>query len=154
MPFEEYIRLRKDGYVISTDAHRLDLDLIHGFLREAYWCRGIPREVVERSIEHSLSFGLYSPTGAQVGLARVVTDFAVFAYLSDVFVLPPHRGRKLGVWLVESVMMHPGLQSLRRFALATADAHALYSRFGFGSPSEPKVHMMIERSAEQLWGGT
>jgi predicted N-acetyltransferase YhbS len=146
-----YCRERDDGYVVSTDRSRLDLDLIHGFLREAYRSPGVPREVVERSIEHSLPFGLYAGTGEQVGFARVVTDFAVFAYLGDVFVLPAHRRRGLGAWLVESVLAHPGLQSLRRFALATADAHRLYARFGFGAPATPEIHMMIERSPDELW---
>ncbi|HEU4656818.1 MAG TPA: GNAT family N-acetyltransferase [Capillimicrobium sp.] len=124
------------GYEISTDPARLDLDVIHGFLRTAYWSPGVAREVVERSIANSIPFGLYAPDGAQAGFARVVTDRAVFAYLGDVFVLPEHRGRGLGVWLVETVLAHPDLQGLRRFHLATADAHGLYARFGF-RPADP-----------------
>lgn len=124
------------GYEISTDPARLDLDAIHGFLRTAYWSQGVAREVVERSIAHSLPFGLYAPDGAQAGFARVISDRAVFAYVGDVFVLPDHRGRGLGVWLVETMLAHPELQGLRRWHLATADAHALYARFGF-APSDP-----------------
>lgn len=119
------------GYEISTDPARLDLDVVHGFLREAYWSPGVSREIVERSIAHSIPFGLYAPGGAQAGFARVVSDRAVFAYLGDVFVLPEHRGRGLGVWLVQTILEHPELQGLRRFHLATADAHGLYERFGF-----------------------
>jgi GNAT superfamily N-acetyltransferase len=148
---EWFTRERMDGYVVSTDASRLDMDIIHGFLLQAYWSRGVPRDVVERSIANSLPFGLYSPSGAQVGFARVVTDRAVVAYLGDVFVLPEHRGRGLGVWLVESVMEHPDLQGLRRFSLATTDAHGLYARFGFGPPSNPEILMTIERSPHELW---
>jgi GNAT superfamily N-acetyltransferase len=120
------------GYEISTDPARLDLDLIHRFLsREAYWSPGVPRDVVERALANSLCFGLFAPGGAQAGFARAVTDRATFAYLADVFVLPEHRGRGLGVWLVETVLAHPDLQGLRRIELATVDAHGLYERFGF-----------------------
>ncbi|HEY8584386.1 MAG TPA: GNAT family N-acetyltransferase [Capillimicrobium sp.] len=124
------------GYEISTDPARLDLGAIHAFLTTAYWSPGVSRETVERSIAHSIPFGLYAPDGAQAGFARVVSDRAVFAYLGDVYVLPEHRGRGLGVWLVETVLAHPELQGLRRFHLATADAHGLYERFGF-RPADP-----------------
>ena len=131
------------GYEISTDPARLDLDVIHGFLREAYWSPGVSRAVVERSIEHSIPFGLYAPGGAQVGFARVISDRAVFAYLGDVFVLPEHRGHGLGVWLVQTILEHPELQGLRRFHLATADAHGLYERFGF-RPADPAMEMDLK----------
>jgi len=121
---------RRDGYVISTDRARLDREAIWRFLRTSYWAADVPRDVIERSIEHSLAFGLYAPEGAQAGFARVVTDRARFAWLADVFVLPAHRGRGLGVWLVESVLAHRELAGLS-FVLATADAHGLYERFGF-----------------------
>ena len=129
---------REDGYEVATDPQRLDLDAIHGFLVDAYWCAGIPREKLERAIAGSLPFGLYAPDGAQAGFARVVTDRATFAYLADVFVLQPHRGRGLGVWLVERIVAHPDLQGLRRFHLATADAHGLYARFGFLPHPQPE----------------
>jgi GNAT superfamily N-acetyltransferase len=122
---------RRGEYAISTDPTRLDVDLIHDFLaRRSYWAQEVPRQVVERSIDHALCFGLYAPA-AQVGFARVVTDYAVFAYLGDVFVIESHRGRGLGTWLVETVIGCPELQGLRRWDLATNDAHELYRRFGF-----------------------
>jgi GNAT superfamily N-acetyltransferase len=122
---------RRGDYLISTDPSRLDIEGLHRFLsEEAYWSPGVPREVVERSIEHSLNFGLYRGDD-QVGFARVVTDYATFAWLADVFVLEPHRSRGLGKWLVETVVSHPDLIPLRRWILATADAHGVYERFGF-----------------------
>jgi GNAT superfamily N-acetyltransferase len=120
-----------NGYEISTDRDRLDVDYIHAFLTTSYWSPGVSREIVERAIAGSMCFGLYAPDGAQAGFARVVTDHATFAYLADVFVGEEHRGRGLGVWLVRTVLEHPDLQGLRRWMLATADAHDLYSRFGF-----------------------
>jgi GNAT superfamily N-acetyltransferase len=141
----------RDGYTISTDAARLDRDLIHGFLRAAYWSPNVPREVVERSIDNSLVFGLYDARGAQVGFARAVTDRAVFAYIADVFVLEEHRGRGLGVWLVETMLAHPHLQGLRRVALGTMDAHSLYRRFGF-EPANAEILMTLDRSSTELYG--
>jgi GNAT superfamily N-acetyltransferase len=138
---------RRGGYTISTDRSRLDLDLVHRFLSEdAYWSPGVARDLVERSIENSLCFGLYDVEG-QVGFARVVTDRAAFAYLADVFVLPDHRGRGLGKWLVETVLSHPDLQGVRRFFLGTADAHSLYERYGF-RPVDPQ-RMMERRLTHQ-----
>lgn len=121
----------RDGFTISTDPARLDLDVIHAFLIHSYWAEGIPRGVVTRGIEHSLNFGLYAPDGAQIGFARAITDRATFAYLGDVFVLEKWRGRGLGLWLVECVLAHPDLQGLRRWMLVTRDAHGIYERFGF-----------------------
>ena len=125
----------RDGYEISTDAARLDRDAVWEFLRTSYWASGLPRTVVDRSIDHALAFGLYSPSGDQVGFARVVTDRARFAWLSDVFVLDEHRGRGLGAWLVETVLSHPDLNRTR-VMLGTKDAHGLYERFGF-QPADP-----------------
>jgi GNAT superfamily N-acetyltransferase len=122
---------RKGDYTISDDRARLDMDVIYNFLNESsYWARGRSRARVERSIEHSLPFGLYKGDG-QVGFARVVTDYATFAWLADVFVLDSERGRGLGAWLVEAVMAHPELGGVRRWLLATHDAQELYRRFGF-----------------------
>jgi GNAT superfamily N-acetyltransferase len=133
---------RKGSYVISTERDRLDLDLIHKFLSEdAYWSPGVSKDVVRRTIENSLCFGMYR-AAEQVGFGRVVTDRAAIAYLADVFVLPDHRGRGLGKWLVETILSHPDLQSLRRFFLGTADAHSLYERHGF-RPIDPS--RMMER---------
>ena len=133
---------RRGDLVISTDPARLDVAMIHEFLaRRSYWAQEIPPELVRRSIEHALCFGLHAPEG-QVGFARVVTDYAVFAYLGDVFVLESHRGRGLGAWLVETVLACPELQGLRRWDLATLDAHELYRRFGF---READAARMMER---------
>jgi len=126
-------------YTITTDPSRLDLDVIHGFLTHSYWAAGRSRERVALSLQHSLPFGLYH-RGGQVGFARVVTDYVVVAYLSDVFVLEAHRGRGLGVWLVECTLAVPELRHLRRWILGTRDAHGLYRRFGFVEP-DPGVLM-------------
>jgi len=132
------------GYTISTDPTRMDLDAIHAYLSRSYWAEGVPREIVERSLLGSLAFGLFHG-GAQVGLARVVTDRATFAYLCDVYVLEEHQRRGLGRRLIETVMAHPDLQGLRRFSLVTRDAHALYSTFGFSALASPGGHMEIVR---------
>jgi GNAT superfamily N-acetyltransferase len=131
-------------YRISTDPALLDIDVIHGFLRDSYWSPGIPRPIVARAIEHSLNFGLYEER-RQVGFARVCTDRSTFAYLMDVFVLPEHRGRGLSVWLMETVMQHPDLQNMRIFRLATRDAHGLYEKVGFTRIANPDVMMEINR---------
>lgn len=144
----------RDGYEISCDPARLDLDVVHGFLsREAYWSPGVSRDVVSRAIDGSLCFGLFAPDGAQAGFARVVTDRATFAWLADVFVLAEHRGRGLGVWLVEAVLAHADLRAVRRITLATSDAHALYERFGFEPPPDPERSMELRRSPEEVYGG-
>jgi GNAT superfamily N-acetyltransferase len=129
-----------DAIVVSTDPARLDLDVIHGFLKSAYWCEGLPREVIERAIRHSLCFGLYD-AGRQVGFARVITDRATYAYLADVFVLESHRGRGLSKRLMQAIVAHPDLQGLRRWSLLTRDAHGLYAQFGFQPLSQPERHM-------------
>ena len=121
----------RDEYSISSDRSRLDLNLIHNYLsNESYWASGRSREVVARSIENSLPFGIYRGD-EQVGFARVVTDYATFAWVADVFVLPAHRGRGLSKWLMEIIIAHPQLQGFRRWVLSTRDAHGLYERFGF-----------------------
>src|SRR6185369_452919 len=121
----------RDDYTISTDRSRLDLDLIHHYLSsESYWATGRAREVVQRSIENSLPFGIYHGTD-QVGFARIVTDYATFAWVADVFVLPAHRGRGLSKWLMEVMIAHPQLQGFRRWVLSTKDAQGLYERYGF-----------------------
>src|SRR5215469_18411989 len=117
-------------YLVSTDPARLDLDVIHSYLAGSYWAEGIPRELVARSIENSLCFGVFRGED-QVGFARVVSDYATFAYIGDVFILAQHRGRGLGKFLMECVMKHPELQGLRRWSLVTRDAHGLYKQFGF-----------------------
>jgi len=140
------VEFRRGEFVISTDPARLDLDVIHEFLTNSYWAKGIPRDVVARSIEHALCFGVYDVNGVQVGFARVVSDFATVAYLGDVFVLEPYRGRGLGKWLMECVVQHPALQGLRRWILLTRDAHGLYSQFGFTPLKAPESYMELHRA--------
>ena len=128
---------KRDSLTVSTDRARLDRGAIHEFLRGSYWAKGIPRELVDRAIDNSLCFGLYDGDRL-VGFARVITDSTTFAYLSDVFVLESHRGRGLGTWFMETVLSHPDLQNLRRWMLATADAHGLYRKVGFTALSKPE----------------
>ena len=132
-----------EGYLISTDPAKLDINVIHQYLsKESYWAQNIPLDVVERSINNSFCFGVYY-NNEQVGLARLITDKATFAYLCDVFVLEESRGNGLSKWLMQNIMAHPDLQGLRRWSLATADAHGLYSQFGFTPVSKPEVWMEI-----------
>jgi GNAT superfamily N-acetyltransferase len=132
------------GYEICCDVERLDVSAIHAFLVGSYWARDIPLEVVERALRGSLCFGLFH-AGEQVGLARVVTDRATFAYLCDVYVLEAHRGRGLASWLVSQVLAHPELQGVRRCLLATRDAHALYAKLGFEPLDDAPKFMQIRR---------
>ena len=124
-------------FAISTEPSRLDYELIHDFLsHHSYWAKGRSLEKVRRSIENSLSFGIYKGN-QQVGFARVVTDYATFAWLADVFVLEEYQGQGLAQWLMEVIVAHPDLQGFRRWLLATRDAHELYRRFGFSELGEP-----------------
>ena len=140
MPIE-FIR---GEYMISTDRNRLDIASIHAFLAQSYWAENIPRAVVERAISNSLCFGLFHEMD-QVGFSRVITDKATFAYLADVYILEEHRGKGLSKWLMEVIIGLKDLQGLRRFALATKDAHGLYRQFGFEPLADPKVMMEILR---------
>ncbi len=133
-------RWNRDEFEVDTDPARLDLEVVHGYLRRSYWAERIPREVVESSIRGSLCFGLYR-NGTQIGFARVVSDRATFAWLCDVFVLEEWRGHGLGQWLVECAVAHPDLQGLRRFLLATRDAHGVYERLGFTPLAKPEAYM-------------
>jgi len=137
---------RRGKFLISTDPARLDLDVIHGFLTNSYWAKGIPRDVVSRSIEHSLCFGVYDGEGAQVGFARIVSDFATVAYLGDVFVLESHRGHGLSKWMMECILQHRALQGLRRWILLTRDGHGLYRQSGFTALKSPESYMELHRS--------
>ena len=131
-------------YTISTDRSRIDVPAVHAFLSQTYWSPGIPESVVRRAIAGAICFGIYH--GAhQVGFARVITDRATYAYLSDVYVLEAHRGRGLSKWLMEVIMAHPSLQGLRRFSLSTRDAHGLYTQFGFQVVANPERQMEIMR---------
>ncbi len=131
------------GFIISTDKSLLDADLIYRFLdQDSYWSQGIPREKVLKAMENSLCFGVYQHK-QQVGFSRVVTDKATFAYLADVFILPEFRGLGLSKWLMQTIIAHPDLQGLRRWSLATADAHGLYAQFGFTPLSRTERWMEI-----------
>jgi GNAT superfamily N-acetyltransferase len=131
-------------YVFSTDPSRLDRDLIHRFLSEdSYWAKGVTREAVERSIEHSMPFGVYAGD-EQVGFARVITDRATFAWIADVFVVEKHRGHGIGKLLMSEILGHPDLQDMRRWFLGTADAHGLYEQFGFRGIQFPQRFMALE----------
>jgi N-acetylglutamate synthase-like GNAT family acetyltransferase len=135
---------QQDNYIITDNREDLDLDIIHGFLRESYWARGIPRALVETAVANSLCFGVYH-SARQVGFARAITDRATFAYLGDVFILPDWRGRGLAAWLVTCILAHPELQGVRRILLATSDAHGLYRGCGFAALKEPGKFMEIVR---------
>jgi GNAT superfamily N-acetyltransferase len=168
LPIVEY---RHGDFHLSSDRALLDLDLIHNFLTNCYWAKGIPKDTVARSIEHSLCFGIYDESDArlpspaesprpfgklragygerktvQVGFARVISDFATIAYLGDVFVVESHRGRGLGKWLMECIMQHPALQGLRRWILLTRDAHDLYATVGFTPLKVPERYMELHRA--------
>jgi len=156
-----HVRWRDGEFMVSDERGLLDLDVIHGYLLRSYWAENIPREVVERSIAGSLCFGLYHlgesrpQDGAgvsapaprtQIGFARTVTDCATFAYLADVFVLEQWRGRGLSKLMMRSLMAHPQLQGLRRWMLATADAHGLYRQFGFDAQADPgRIMEIVDR---------
>jgi GNAT superfamily N-acetyltransferase len=132
---------RKGEYLISTDNARIDIPFVFDFLSKiSYWAKGRSLEVVERSLKNSLNFGVFS-NDQQVGFARVVTDYATFAWIADVFIISGHRGHGLGKWLIEVITAHPDLQNLRRWLLATRDAHDLYSQFGFARLREPERWM-------------
>ena len=143
------IELARGEYVISTDRSRIDVAAVHAFLTRSYWSPGIPEDTVRRAIAGAICFGIYHGR-AQVGFARVITDQATYAYLADVYVLEAHRGRGLARWLMEVIMSHPALQGLRRFALSTRDAHALYRQFGFEVVANPERQMEIMRRSIYL----
>jgi GNAT superfamily N-acetyltransferase len=146
----------KGEYEIDDDPWRIDLDVVHRFLTTSYWAEGVPRDVVARSVANSLVLGLYQAggqdgQGAQVGLTRVVTDRATFAWVADVFVLPGHRGRGLAHWMIETLLAHPDMAGMRRFMLATSDAHQVYADCGFTPLAAPGRFMEIVRPLRELY---
>lgn len=150
MPYEIH---RPDGHVISDDPARLDMDVIHRFLsEESYWAKGRARAQIERSVAHSLAVAVYAPDGSQAGFAMAVTDRAIFALLSNVFVLPQWRGRGLGEALVRAVLEHPELTSVSRWSLTTNDAHRLYAKFGFALLQPGPTYMELRRQAGAPFG--
>jgi GNAT superfamily N-acetyltransferase len=135
-------RARADGFEFDDDRARIDRDRVYAWISvQSYWSRGIPRETFERAFVGSRPFGIYDPTGGQVGFARVTTDGATIGYLGDVFVEPIHRGKGLSKFLMEAIMGHPELQGFRRWMLVTSDAHALYRQFGFANLAHPERMM-------------
>jgi GNAT superfamily N-acetyltransferase len=134
---------------IDTDKSRLDFAVIHGFLSRSHWAAGIPAEVLRRAIDGSLCFGVYRD-GAQIGFARVVTDYATFAYLADVFVLEAYRNEGIGRKLMAAIQAHPELQGLRRWLLVTRNAQRLYRRCGFSEP--PPLYSVMERVDPDIYG--
>jgi N-acetylglutamate synthase-like GNAT family acetyltransferase len=130
-------------FLISTDRAKLDLDVIHKFLTRSYWAAGIGRATVARSIENSLCFGVYDNSN-QIGFARVISDFATYAYVADVFILEPYRERGLAKELMASIMAHPELQGLRRWSLGTRDAQGLYAQFGFQPVVNTRARTVME----------
>lgn len=137
-------QFNKGAYQISTDKSLLDFEVIHNFLKTSYWSENIPMEIVRSAAQHSLAFGIYLENH-QVGYARIISDFTTFAYLADVFVLESERNKGLSKWLMECVMSIPELQGLRRWSLATRDAHGLYAQFGFSPLKTPESFMEIAR---------
>lgn len=152
MPVSE---VRRGGYAIGTDPQKFDFELIYRYLsEEAYWSKGIAREIVQRAVNYSLCFGVYTGgdgRAPQIGFARVTTDFAKQAYLADVFILRSHRKRNLGKWLVQTILAHPDLQTITTWHLHTRDAQGLYQRYGFGPYTTPEQYMVyypkVERKA-------
>lgn len=124
------MKVTRDRFIITTDKEKLDINIIHSFLSQSYWAEGISKEVISRSIEGSMCFGVFD-NDKQIGFARMITDKATFAYLADVFIVEEYRGLGLSKWLMETIMSHADLQGLRRIMLATRDAHDLYKKFGF-----------------------
>ncbi|RPJ20946.1 MAG: N-acetyltransferase [Chloroflexi bacterium] len=138
----QIIETHRDHFTISTDPARLDNDAIAEMLKRSYWASGRPRERLDRALANSLVFGLYDSDN-QIGLARVVSDYAIFAYLCDVFIHEDYRAHGLGKWLMQTIHSHPDLQGLRRWALVTRDAHGLYEQFGWASLNDPNSWMEI-----------
>ena len=138
------IESQRDHFTISTDPARLDLDAMVDMLSRAYWAVGRPRERTERAIRNSLVFGVYEGE-KQIGMARVVTDYSIFAYLCDVFIHEDYRAHGLGKWLIQTILQHPDLREMRRWVLVTSDAHGLYKQFGFTSIEDPEHWMQSFR---------
>ena len=131
------------NYIVSTDPQKMDVDVIYAYLSRSYWAEGRTKATIEKSLRNSLNFGVFTSEGAQIGFARVITDYATFAYLADVFILEEHRGHGLSKRLMATIMAHPELQGLRRWSLATRDAHGLYAQFGFTPLPKPEIWMQI-----------
>ena len=146
---DTYLTRAVASYTITDDPGRLDLKAMHAYLRRAYWSEEIPIEVVQRAARSSLCIGAYDAAGAQVGLTRLISDYATFCYVCDVYVLEEHRGRGLSKAMMAMAMEHPKLQGLRRWSLVTKDAHGLYRQYGFVAPSH--IDRYMERTAPDIY---
>lgn len=131
------------GFRISTDRNELDFDVIYQFISQSYWAKGIPKSTMQKALDHSLCFGVFNAEQQQVGFARLITDYATFAYLSDVFIVEQYRGCGLSKFLIETVVSHPDVQGLRRMMLATRDAHGLYAQYGFKPIEQAQTFMQV-----------
>lgn len=140
----------RDNDLVSTDPAKLDLDMIHGFLTLSYWAKGIPRDLVKHSIDHSIPFGVYR-ADRQVGFARIITDYATFSYLADVFIIEEMRGQGLGVWLMECIAQHPEIQGQRMWSLFTRDAHWLYEKIGFTRADPQRTERLMVRGFPDIY---
>jgi N-acetylglutamate synthase-like GNAT family acetyltransferase len=140
----QFIEIQRDQFTISTDPARLDLDAICDFFSRTHWAKDRPRERTERALANSLAFGVYE-SGKQIGIARVISDYATFAYIDDIFIHENYRARGLGKWLMQTIMSHPDLQGIRRWNLITRDAHGLYKQYGFSALANPAVWMEMIR---------
>lgn len=136
--------MQREGFAITTETSFFNVEFIHAFLSKSYWAENIPLETVQRSIDHSLCFGVFH-LGKQIGFARMITDKSTFGYLADVFIDEAYRGQGLSKWLMEEIVAHPDLQGLRRIMLATRDANGLYEQFGFSPLSFPERWMQIHQ---------
>jgi GNAT superfamily N-acetyltransferase len=134
-----------EGYRISGQFDELDLNAVYRFISTSYWAQEIPKARLEKALANSLCFGVFTQQNEQVGFARMITDYATFAYLADVYIEPQHRGIGLSKWLMSEIHSHPELQHLRRMLLATRDAHGLYQQYGYQPLSHPNTFMEIWR---------
>lgn len=137
---------QQNEILLSTDKAKLNITTIHNFLKTSYWAKDIQISIIEKSITNSLCFGVYD-FNKQIGFARVISDYATFAYFADVFILEDYRGQGLGKWLIKSILEYSELQNLRTYLLSTADAHELYRQFGFKNLPSPNRMMIISTSS-------
>lgn len=133
------------GYWLSCQKEDMDVHAIHAYIKRSYWAKGIPLATMEKAINHSLCFGIFTENNEQVAFARIISDQATFAYMSDVYVLEEHRGKGLSKWMLKAITQHPDLQGLRRMMLATSDAHGLYQQFGFKALNVPANFMELHQ---------
>jgi hypothetical protein len=140
------------GYQITTDPNKIDTEKLHHYLsKEAYWSKGISKELVLNSLKYSLNFSILSPNFEFIGFARVVTDYSTFGWLADVFVNENHRRKGLGKWLIKTILEHPDLQTLRNFLLFTIDAHGLYQKYGWNYLENPEILLAKKKPVEEIY---